>query len=213
MLTFAIVGGGPTGVELAGAIAEIVGRRKRWLPTFARSQPHHARVLLIEAVHRFCPAFPERLSAVAKRGARAAGRRGQARRGLATACDDQGVMVGDERIQAGVVLRAVRRRITCRQWLSAESDRAGRVKVGARSDAAWPSQIFVIGDTALATDPAGNPSTGIAAAAKQAGKYVAGAIRARLRGRPTRPIRATSIWGNLATIGRTAAVAISVGFA
>jgi NADH:ubiquinone reductase (H+-translocating) len=200
MLTFAIVGGGPTGVELAGAIAELA--KKALVADFRKIQPHDARVLLIEAGPRLLPAFPERLSAVAKRALERLGV--EVRLGaVVTACDDQGVMVGDERIQAGVVLWAAGVAASpAAKWLAAESDRAGRVKVGADLTLPGHPEIFVIGDTALAADPL----PGIAAAAKQAGKYVAGVIRARLRGRPTRPFRYLDL-GNLATIGRTAAVA------
>jgi NADH:ubiquinone reductase (H+-translocating) len=204
MLTFVVVGGGPTGVELAGAIVELA--RKALVADFRKIQPHHARVLLIEAGPRLLPVFPEPLSAAAKRALERLG--AEVRLGEAvTACDDQGVMVGEERIQAGVVLWAAGVAASpAAKWLGAESDRAGRVKVG--SDLSLPGhpEIFVIGDTALATDPKGNPLPGIAPAAKQAGRYVAGVIGARLRGRPTRPFRYRHM-GNLATIGRTAAVA------
>ena len=204
MLTFVVIGGGPTGVELAGAIAELA--RKALVADFRRIEAHQARVILIEAGPRLLPAFPERLSAVAKRALERLGV--EVRRDAAvTACDDQGVMVGGERIQAGVVLWAAGVAASpAAKWLSAESDRAGRVKVGADLTPPGHPEIFVIGDTALATDPAGNPLPGIAPAAKQAGQYVAGVIGARLRGRPTRPFRYRHL-GNLATIGRTAAVA------
>jgi NADH:ubiquinone reductase (H+-translocating) len=203
MLTFVVVGGGPTGVELAGAIAELA--RKALVADFRKIQPHHARVLLIEAGQRLLPVFPERLSAVAKRALERLGVEVRLDAAV-TACDDQGVMVGDERIQAGVVLWAAGVAASpAAKWLSAESDRAGRVKVGADLSLPEHPEIFVIGDTALATDPKGNPLPGIAPAAKQAGKYVARLIGARLRGRPMRPFRYRHM-GNLATIGRTAAV-------
>jgi NADH:ubiquinone reductase (H+-translocating) len=200
MLTFAIVGGGPTGVELAGQIAELA--KQALVADFRRIQPHDARVLLIEAGPRLLPAFPERLSAVAKRALERLGV--EVRLGApVTACDDQGVMVGDERIQAGVVIWAAGVAASpAAKWLAAESDRAGRVKINADLSLPGHPEIFVIGDTALAADPL----PGVAAVAKQAGKYVAGVIRARLRGRPTRPFRYLNL-GNLATIGRTAAVA------
>jgi NADH dehydrogenase FAD-containing subunit len=204
MLTFAIVGGGPTGVELAGAIAELA--KKALVADFRKIQPRDARVLLIEAGPRLLPTFPERLSAVAKRDLERLGV--EVRLGApVTACDDQGVMVGDERIQAGVVLWAAGVAASpAAKWLAAESDRAGRVNVNADLSLPDHPEIFVIGDTALATDAAGNLLPGVAAVAKQAGKYVARVIRARLRGRPTRPFRYLDL-GNLATIGRTAAVA------
>ena len=172
MLTFVVIGGGPTGVELAGAIAELA--RKALVADFRKIQPHHARVLLIEAGPRLLPAFPERLSAAAKRALERLGvevRLGEA----VTACDDQGVMVGDERIQAGVVLWAAGVAASpAAKWLGAESDRAGRVKVGPDLSLPGHPEIFVIGDTALATDPKGNPLPGIAPAAKQAGRVCRG---------------------------------------
>jgi NADH dehydrogenase len=204
MLTFAVVGGGPTGVELAGQIAELA--KQALVADFRRIQPHDARVLLIEAGPRLLPAFPERLSAVAKRALERLGV--EVRLGApVTACDDQGVMVGDERIQAGVVIWAAGVAASpAAKWLAAESDRAGRVKVNADLSLPGHPEIFAIGDTVLATDAAGDPLPGVAAVAKQAGKYVAGVICARLRGQPTRPFRYRNL-GNLATIGRTAALA------
>jgi NADH:ubiquinone reductase (H+-translocating) len=200
MLTFVVVGGGPTGVELAGQIAELA--KKALVADFRKIQPHDARVLLIEAGPRLLPAFPEQLSAVAKRALERLGV--EVRLGAAvTACDDQGVMLGDERIQAGVVLWAAGVAASpAARWLAAASDRAGRVKVSPDLSLPGHPEIFVIGDTALAADPL----PGVAAVAKQAGKYVAGVIGARLRGRPTRPFRYLNL-GNLATIGRTAAIA------
>ena len=128
-------------------------------------------MLLIEAGPRLLPAFPERLSAAAKRALERLGV--EVRLGAAvTACDDQGVMVGDERIQAGVVLWAAGVAASpAAKWLSAESDRAGRVKVGADLSLPGHPEIFVIGDTALATDPTGNPLPGIARC-RQAGRQV-----------------------------------------
>jgi NADH dehydrogenase FAD-containing subunit len=203
MLTFVVVGGGPTGVELAGAIAELA--RKALIADFRRIEAHQARVLLIEAGPRLLPAFPERLSAVA---ARALERLGvEVRLGVpVTACDTDSVMVGDERIPAGVTVWAAGVAASpAAKWLGADSDRAGRVRVGADLSLPDHPEIFVIGDTALAIDATGNPLPGIAPAAKQAGQYVAKVIGARLRGRIARPFRYRHL-GNLATIGRTAAI-------
>ena len=204
MLTFVVVGGGPTGVELAGAIAELA--RKALVADFRRIEAHQARVILIEAGPRLLPAFPKRLSAVARRALERLGV--EVRLGAAvTACDADGVMVGDERIPAGVVLWAAGVAASpAARWLGAESDRAGRVKVAADLSLPGHPEVFVIGDTALVSDGAGNPVPGIAPAAKQAGQYVARVIGARLRGRRTRPFRYRHL-GNLTTIGRTAAVA------
>jgi NADH dehydrogenase len=123
-----------------------------------------------------------------------------------TACDADGVMVGDERIPAAMTVWAAGVAASpAAKWLGADSDRAGRVRVGADLSLPDHPEIFVIGDTALAIDATGNPLPGIAPAAKQAGQYVAKVIGARLRGRIARPFRYRHL-GNLATIGRTAAI-------
>jgi NADH dehydrogenase FAD-containing subunit len=204
MLTFVVIGGGPTGVELVGAIAELA--RKALVADFRKVAAHQARVVLIEAGPRLLPAFPERLSGIARRALERLGV--EVRLGVpVTACDAEGVMVGDERIQAGVVLWAAGVAASpAAKWLGAESDRAGRVKVGADLSLPGQPEIFVIGDTALVSDADGRPLPGIAPAAKQAGQYVAKAIGARLRDRAPAPFRYRHL-GNLATIGRTAAVA------
>jgi NADH dehydrogenase FAD-containing subunit len=204
MLTFVVIGGGPTGVELAGAIAELA--RKALVADFRKIAAHQARVVLIEAGPRLLPAFPERLSGIARRALERLGV--EVRLGMpVTACDAEGVMVGDKRIQAGVVLWAAGVAASpAATWLDAESDRAGRVKVGADLSLPGQPEIFAIGDTALVSDADGRPLPGIAPAAKQAGQYAAKAIGARLRDRAPAPFRYRHL-GNLATIGRTAAVA------
>ncbi len=205
LLTFVVVGGGPTGVELAGAIAELA--RMALAADFRHIDPRQTRVILVEAGPRLLPAFPERLSAVARRSLERLGvevRLGQA----LTACDAEGAMLGDERIAARTILWAAGVAASpAAGWLDAEKDRAGRVKV--KPDLTLPGhpEIFVIGDTALATDAEGKPLPGIAPAAKQAGQYVARVIRARIAGRAAPPPFHYRHLGNLATIGRKAAVA------
>ena len=205
LLTFVIVGGGPTGVELAGAIAELAS--KALVAEFRTIDPREARVVLIDAGPRVLPAFPERLSTIA---ARALERLGvEVRLGAAvTACDAAGVAIGADRLQSRCIIWAAGVAASpAGKWLGAERDRAGRVKVGPDLSVPGHPEIFVIGDSALATDARGNPLPGIAPAAKQAGHYVARLIRARIGGRrPPAAFRYRHL-GNLATIGRKAAVA------
>jgi NADH dehydrogenase len=205
LLTFVLVGGGPTGVELAGAIAELA---KRALTADFRSiDSRQTRVVLVEAGPRLLPVMPERLSAKAKRALERLGvevRLGQP----LTGCDAEGAMLGDEKIAARTILWAAGVAASpAASWLEAEKDRAGRVKVEPDLTLPGHPEIFVIGDTAAATDAAGKPLPGIAPAAKQAGEYVARVIRARAAGRAAPPPFHYRHLGNLATIGRHAAVA------
>jgi NADH dehydrogenase FAD-containing subunit len=205
LLTFVVVGGGPTGVEMAGAIAELA--RHALAGDFRRIRPGDARVLLVEAGPRLLPAFPQALSAEA---GRALGRLGvEVLLGApVAACDPDGVEVGGRRIAArtivwgaGVIASPAAR------WLGAEADRAGRVVVAPDLSVPGHPEIFVIGDTALALAADGQPVPGIAPAAKQMGAHVARVIAARAAGRAhDRPFRYRH-QGSLATIGRKAAVA------
>jgi NADH:ubiquinone reductase (H+-translocating) len=205
LLTFVVVGGGPTGVELAGAVAELA--RRALARDFRNIDPGSARVLLVEVGPRLLAAFPEALSA---RAADALQKLGvETRLGCAvTACDDRGVDIGGERIDAGAIIWAAGVMASpAAKWLAAEKDRAGRVRVAADLSVPGHKNIFVIGDTALSLDRDNKPVPGIAPAAKQQGKYVSRLIRARLEGRAApNPFRYRHL-GNLATIGRRAAVA------
>jgi NADH dehydrogenase FAD-containing subunit len=205
LLNFVVIGGGPTGVELAGAIAELA--KKALVADFRKIEPHQARVMLIEAGPRLLPAFPERLSAIAERALVRLGV--DVRLGTpVTACDSDGVVLGEQRIAARTVLWAAGVAASpAAKWLDADRDRAGRVKVAADLSLPGHPEIFVIGDTAFTTDAAGNPLPGIAPAAKQAGLYVAKVIRARVGGRAAPAPFHYRHLGNLATIGRRAAVA------
>ena len=205
LLTFVVVGGGPTGVELAGAIAELA--RMALATDFRHIDPRQTRVILVEAGPRLLPVMPERLSAFARHALERLGvevRLGQA----VTACDSEGAMVANERIAARTILWAAGVAASpAAGWLDADKDRAGRVKVEPDLTLPGHPEIFVIGDTALATDAEGRPLPGIAPAAKQAGQYVARVIRARAAGRTAPPPFRYRDLGNLATIGRKAAVA------
>src|SRR4051794_2610158 len=205
LLAFVVVGGGPTGVEMAGAIAELA--RHALARDFRAIDPTHARVVLVEAGPRLLASFPERLSAEARRALERLGV--EVLLGLpVTACDEGGVAVGGERLPAATVVWAAGVMASpAARWLGAEADRAGRVLVG--PDLAVPGhpEVFAIGDTALRVGPDGRPVPGIAPAAKQMGRHVGRLIAARVAGHPgPGPFRYCHA-GSLATIGRKAAVA------
>lgn len=205
LLNFVVVGGGPTGVELAGAIAELA--RRALMRDFRNIDPGCARVLLVEAGPRLLPAFPEPLSASAARSLEKLGVEVLLGRAV-TACDDSGADVAGERIGARTIIWAAGVMASpAAKWLGAEKDKAGRVRVLPDLSVPGRENVFVIGDTALTLDEQGNPVPGIAPAAKQQGKYVGRLIRARLAGRSRPGPFRYRHFGNLATIGRKAAVA------
>lgn len=201
-LTFAIVGGGPTGVELAGTLAEIARHTLR--DEFRRADPRRARVLLLEAGPRVLSSFPESLSAKARRQLEKIGV--EVRTGVPVkAIDGGGVQLGEERIDARTVLWAAGVAASpLARDLGVPLDRAGRVIVQADLTVPGHPEIFVAGDLA-SVQYAGKPVPGVAPAAKQMGRYIGQAIRARLRGIEPPPFRYRD-FGNLATIGRMAAV-------
>ena len=202
-LSFVIVGGGPTGVELAGTLAEIAKHTLR--REFRRIDPTQARIVLAEAGPRVLSSFPEALSEAARRHLQRLGvevRTGEA----ITRIDEEGVEFGAARLPARTVLWAAGVAASpLGRSLGVPLDRAGRVLV--QSDLSVPghAEVFVAGDlAALAQD--GKPVPGVAPAAKQMGAHVGRAIRARLRGNPVPAFRYRED-GTLATHGRMAAVA------
>lgn len=210
LLRFVVVGGGPTGVELAGAIAELA--KKALAADFRNIDPRAAEVILVEAAPRLLTAFPDPLSAKAKLALEQLGVQvllGQP----VSDCDCGGVTVGDHRIEArNMVWAAGVAASPAAKWLGAEHDRADRVKVLPDLSVPGLANVFVIGDTALALDDNGKPYPGVAPVAKQQGIYVARLLSARIAGRRTnKPFRYRS-YGNLATIGRNQAVADFGGF-
>ncbi len=205
LLNFVVVGGGPTGVEMAGAIAEIA--RLTLARDFRRIDPRKARVVLVEAGPRLLPALPEDLSNYA---ARALDRMDvEVRTGtMVTCCDDTGVTWNGGHIPAatiiwaaGVVASPVAR------WLDVPADQAGRVKVDPDLSVPGRAGVYVIGDAASVTDASGTIVPGLAPAAKQMGAYVGSAIAARVAGRDVPPPFRYRDLGIFATIGRRAAVA------
>lgn len=204
LLTFAVIGAGPTGVEMAGAIAELAGLALA--ADFRVIDPRRARILLVEAGPRVLPAFPEPLSAVARCDLERLGV--EVRTGApVTACDESGITVGGERIPTGCVVWAAGVAASpAAKWLAAAADRAGRVKVATDLSVPGAPDVFAIGDTAHVTGPDGKQLPGIAPVAKQQGAYVARLIAGRIRGQVrAAPFRYRHL-GNLATIGRKAAV-------
>ncbi len=204
LLTFVVIGGGPTGVEMAGAIAEVAHHA---LPAeFRRIDPHAARVVLIEAGPRLLPVFPEDLSAYAERALKKMGVEVMTSAPV-TNCDENGVNLGDKRIEADTIIWAAGVVASpASEWLGVEKDKAGRIKVGPDLTVPGRPEIFAIGDTAAAVDAEGKAVPGIAPAAKQMGKYVADVIASRVEGRTAPSPFRYRHQGDLATIGRKAAV-------
>jgi NADH dehydrogenase FAD-containing subunit/uncharacterized membrane protein YphA (DoxX/SURF4 family) len=204
-LTFIIVGGGPTGVELAGAIAELA--RHGLTREFRTFDPATARIVLVQAADRVLPTFPPSLSNAAKRSLAALGVEVLTSRNVKTV-DASGADVAGEWIAARTVMWAAGVSASpAADWLGAVADPAGRVRVGPDLRAPSRSEIFVIGDTALCNTWRGRPAPGLAPAAKQGGAYAARVIRAALAGRAPPPPFPYRHYGSLATIGRQAAVA------
>jgi NADH:ubiquinone reductase (H+-translocating) len=204
LLNFVLVGAGPTGVELAGAIAELA--RASLVHDFCRINPSDARIVLIEAGPRILPSFPEELSAAAQLALEKLGV--EVRLGKAvTLCDAEGVVVGGERIAAGTILWAAGVAASpAATWLNVGADRAGRIEVLDDLSVPGHSEIFAIGDTCVSKSWDGKPAPGIAPAAKQMGRYAAAVIRARVEGAPLPSPFRYRHQGSLATIGRNKAV-------
>jgi NADH dehydrogenase len=204
LLTFVIVGGGATGVEMAGAIAEVAGQTLA--ADFRRIDPRSSRIALIEAGPRLLPSFPPELSDYVRSTLANAGVEVKTDT-MVTGCDANGVDTNAGRIDATTVIWAAGVTASpAAQWLRAEADRAGRVKINPDLSVPGQSDIYVIGDTAAISDASGKPVPGIAPAAKQMGRYVGKLIGARIAGRGNdKPFRYMHL-GELATIGRRAAV-------
>jgi NADH dehydrogenase len=204
LLTFVIIGAGPTGVELAGAIIELA--RETLKGEFRSILPDEARVVLIEGGQRVLANFKPDLSDYALKALRDLGvtvELGDA----VSAVDDAGVVYGGKRLDAATIIWAAGVQASpAAKWLGVEPDRAGRVKVEADLTVPGHPDIFVVGDTATITMPDGKPVPGVGDGAKQGGKHAARVIRARLAGDTTpKPFRYKHA-GDLATIGKRAAV-------
>jgi NADH dehydrogenase len=204
LLTFVIVGAGPTGVELAGTIAELAHAT---LPTdFRRIDTREARIVLIEAGPRVLPAFAEDLSSYAQDALKQLGVEvalGQP----VSECNADGVVFGGQTLAAATIIWAAGVQSSpAAQWLAAPADKAGRLKAEPDLTVPGHADIFAIGDAAIVLRPDGQPVPGIAPAAKQEGDYVAKVIRARLSGAPAPAPFLYKHAGDLATIGKRRAV-------
>ena len=212
-MTFVVVGGGPTGVELAGALGEIANDTLR--KDFRKIHPPDARILLIEALDVVLPTYPEKLSRSAEKQLERLGVTVSTGTKV-TGIDEHGVMVAhedgrEERIPARTVLWAagVQAASFGRMVADAtgiETDRAGRIEVGEDLTIPGHPEIFVVGDLSISKRQDGRPVPGVAPAAIQEGTYVAREIGRRLAGEPTRAFRYTDK-GDVATIGRLRGVA------
>lgn len=203
LLTFVVVGGGPTGVEMAGAIAELA--RQSVSKDFRHITPDCSKVWLLQKGNRLLPSFPEELSRSAQSALENLGVQVRLL-GNVEQITPAGVSVSGVFIPAQTVVWAAGVMASpAAEWLDCKPDRSGRVEVDARLNPHGSRDIFVIGDTAHCIDAAGREIPGVAPAAKQQGHYAAQAILARLAGRDTAPFRYRD-YGQMATIGRARAV-------
>lgn len=204
LLTFTIVGAGPTGVELAGIIAELAHVT---LPQeFRNIDTRKTRVILVEAGPRVLAGFAEELSAYAQTALEKLGVEVHLGERV-TDCTAQGVMIGERFIGSRTIVWAAGVQASpAAEWLGVAADRAGRVIVGKDLSAPGLPDVFVVGDTASVVQDDGKPVPGIAPAAKQQGAYVAKVIKARLAQKPALPPFRYRHQGSLATIGRRSAI-------
>lgn len=210
LLTLVVIGGGPTGVELAGAVAELAKKILRC--DFSRIDPARARVILVEGGPRLLPAFPPELSAKALRQLENLGV--EVRLGApVTAIREGEVVLPGGPLRAGVVLWAAGvAAAPLSRGLGLPLDRAGRVRVQPDLSAPGRPEVFVLGDLASVVRPDGRPVPGVAPAAMQMGRHAARIVAAEIRGGRApgaggRPVFAYRDKGDLATIGRAAGVA------
>lgn len=204
LLTFVIVGGGPTGVELAGAIRDMA--RQTLAADFRNIDAGAARVLLVEAGPRILPAFSERLAGYAKTALERLGVEVLTDTKV-VGCDAGGVDVAGGRIDAGTIIWAAG--VTASPaavWLGAPAQKNGQLRVAGDLSVPGMIDIYAVGDTATVLQPDGKPVPGIAPAAKQMGSYVAQVISARVNGRPVPGPFVYRHHGDLATIGRKSAI-------
>jgi NADH dehydrogenase FAD-containing subunit len=203
LLTFVLVGAGPTGVEMAGAIAEMM--RGPFKSDFRRVDPASARIVLVEGAPRILSHFDESL---ARRAHERLVRMGvEIRTGAhVEMVDAEGVIVSGQRIASRVVLwTAGVSPSPAGRWLRAETDRGGRVRVRPDLSVAGRPEVFVVGDTAY-LEHAGRPLPGVAQVAMQQGRYAARVIAGRVAGRPVPAPFSYFDKGNMAVIGRSFAI-------
>src|SRR3954470_17923675 len=185
LLTFVIIGAGPTGVELAGTIAELA--QDTLAPDFRNIDTRKARVVLIEAGRRVLAGFADELSTYARASLESLDVEVMLGQPV-TECSADGVVYGGKSLQAKTIIWAAGVRASpAAEWLGAPADRAGRLKVQPDLSVPGHREIFAIGDTVAINGPDGDSVPGIAPAAKQQGRYVARSIKTRLRGETLQP--------------------------
>ena len=205
LLTFVLVGAGPTGVEMAGALVELA--HATLSRDFRHINPHTAHILLVEAGPRVLSGFPERLADFARHSLEQMGVEVLLDTPI-EAIDRDGVVAKGKRIEAAnVIWCAGVEASPVARWLGVPAGKGGRVKVAADLTVPGHAEIFVIGDAAFVTGPQGEPLPGLAPVAKQQGQYVGEAIARLVRGEPAMPPFRYRDEGALATIGRHSAIA------
>ena len=205
LLTFVVVGGGPTGVEMAGAIAELA--RSSLKRDFRRIQPSKARIVLCEGGGQLLAGFPRHLCDYARSRLEALGVEVKTGAQVETV-DRDGVMAGGERIPAANVVWAAGTAATpAADWVGAAKGKGGAVRIGPDCSVPDHPDVYAIGDCTYAEGPDGKRLPGLAPVAKQQGAYVAKVLMARLTGRPVPPRFAYVDEGQLAVIGRSSAIA------
>lgn len=200
LLTFVLVGAGPTGVEMAGAIAELA--HKALASDFRHIDTRMARIILIEAAPRILGAFPESLAQKTKRKLVSMGVEVRTEAPVEE-IDEHGVVIAGERINASTIIWGAGVSASAAgKWLDADVDRAGRVKVASDLSVPGHPNVFVIGDTASIMQE-GKALPGVAQVAMQGGQYVASVIIGRVEGKATNKPFSYRDKGNLATVGRS----------
>ncbi|MFU8877371.1 MAG: NAD(P)/FAD-dependent oxidoreductase [Wenzhouxiangellaceae bacterium] len=204
LMTFVIVGGGPTGVEMAGAVAELT--RYTLAKDFRRIKPENTRVLLVDANDRVLRPFPEKLSDKACRSLERMGVE-MVLNSRVDGVDENCVRIGEKIIPTETVIWSAGVKASpAGKWLGVETDPSGRVPVDEHLRLESDPRIFVVGDVAAHTNRDGTPTPGLAPAAKQQGRHAASVITAEIRGRDLPKPFSYSDRGQLATIGRHSAV-------
>ena len=205
LLTFVLVGAGPTGVEMAGALAELA--HATLSRDFRHINPQTAHILLVEAGPRVLSGFPEKLAAFARHSLEKMGVEVLVDTPI-EAIDHAGVVAKGQRIEtANVIWCAGVEASPVARWLGVPAGKGGRVKIAPDLSVPGHPEIFVIGDAAFVTGPDGEPLPGLAPVAKQEGQYVGGLIARRMRREAAPPPFRYRDEGSLATIGRHSAIA------
>jgi len=198
-VTFVIVGAGPTGCEMAGALADMI--RLTIKSDFRRFDPKTAKIILIDSASRVLPTFSPQLSEKVRAQLEKMGVEMRLGHGVEQV-DAKGVVVAGERINSqNVIWAAGMKASPAGKWLGVETDRAGRIRVKPDLTITGHPEIFVVGDTALTMSKEGKPLPGVAQVAMQEGRYAGRAIARRVAGGPTLPSFTYFDKGNLATIG------------